>query len=275
MMRMVNLRAHQIVYRQTASAMKWTYVTDRAPKPYVHPLCTPAGACITRLEPPDHVWHRGLWFTIKYLNGENFWEEDAPYGTQVPVGTDRLEWRAPSGEVVIDEHRVLAATELADDAHALDWSSSLSAVCDVELDRTPFQGWGGYGGLTLRGRPDWHDTRLLLAGGAEPGDRVIGVRAPWCDLSGDIDGVGACGVTILDAATNPRHPVPWYGSTRSLVYGDDGWSNFLNASFLFDAPLALAAGETLRLDYRVIVHDGSWSAPRADAAYSEWQSAAQ
>jgi hypothetical protein len=251
----------------------WTYVTDRAPKPYVHPLCTPAGVCLTRVEPPDHLWHRGLWFTIKYVNGENFWEEEVPYGSQVHVAPEDVEWRSATGAVVLHEHRVLTEHRLDDDGHALDWSTSLCAACDVELDRTPFQGWGGYGGLTLRGRPDWHDTRLLLAGGEESQDRVIGVPARWCDLSGEIDGVGACGVTILDAGANPRHPVPWYGSTRSPVYGDDGWSNFLNASFLFDAPLALAAGETVQLDYRVIVHDGIWDAARADAAYAEWQQA--
>ena len=251
--------------------MLWTYVTDRAPKPYVHPLCTPAGHCLTRIEPPDHVWHRGLWFTIKYVNGENFWEEEPPFGTQVQVTPGSIEWRRPNGEVVLAERRVLALVELSDDAHALDWSTTLTAACDVELDRTPFQGWGGYGGLTLRGRSDWRDTRLLLADDVEAGPRVIGTPARWCDISGEVEAAGPCGVAVLDAPTNPRHPVPWYGSTRSPVYGDDGWSNFLNASFLFDDPLALVAGETLQLDYRVVVHDGIWDAARVDGAYAEWR----
>jgi hypothetical protein len=248
----------------------WTYVTDRTPKPYVHPLCTPAGHCLTRVEPPDHVWHRGLWFTIKYVNGENFWEEEPPYGTQVQVAPEAIEWRRPHGEVVLTERRVLGLVELSDDAHALDWSATLTAACDVELDRTPFQGWGGYGGLTLRGRADWHDTRLLLSDAAEAGSRVIGTPARWCDISGEVEGAGPCGIAILDAPNNPRHPVPWYGSTRSPVYGDDGWSNFLNASFLFERPLALVAAETLQLDYRVIVHDGIWDAARVDQAYADW-----
>lgn len=253
----------------------WTYVTDRAPKPYVHPLCTPAGHCLTRVEPPDHVWHRGLWFTIKYVNGENFWEEEAPYGTQVHVVPGTIEWLRPNGDVVLHEQRVITESHLDNDAYALDWSTTLVAACNVELDRTPFQGWGGYGGLTLRGRPDWHDTRLLLADGAQTGSRVIGIPARWCDISGEIDDAGPCGIAMLDAPTNPRHPVPWYGSTRSPVYGDDGWSNFLNASFLFDAPLSLAAGETLRLDYRVIVHDRTWDAARVDLAYADWRSSSQ
>ena len=241
-----------------------------APKPYVHPLCTPAGHCLTRAEPPDHRWHRGLWFTFKFVNGENFWEEEEPFGTQVHVDPDRIEWRRPDGGVVLREHRVLSHEQLADDSYALDWSSVITAAADAELDRTPFQGWGGYGGLTIRGRADWRDTRLLLAGGAEAGERVLGTSARWCDLSGTLDGPAHAGVAFLDAPSNPRHPGPWYASTRSPVYGDDGWSNFVNAALLFDAPLALGRGEELRVDYRVIVHDGIWDAARVDAAYDEW-----
>ena len=97
------------------------------------------------------------------------------------------------------------------------------------LDRTPFTTWGGYSGLALRGRPDWTDTRFLVADGTAH-DRVLGMPSPWCDLSGHVDGTTA-GVLVLDGPSNPRHPVPWYGSTKADTYGDEGWSNFVNAAF--------------------------------------------
>jgi hypothetical protein len=258
-----------VTARRARDEAPWTSVVD-GPKPFVHPLRTPAGHSLTRLEPPDHPWHRGLWFTFKFVNGENFWEENGAHGTQVHVGADRIEWVRPNGDVVLHERRVLTHEPLDDDAYALDWSSVITAAADAQLDRTPFQGWGGYGGLTLRGRADWRDTRLMLAGGAETGDRVLGVSARWCDLSGVLDGGEHAGLAVLDAPSNPRHPVPWYASTRSPVYGDDGWSNFLNAALLFDGPLALERGEELCVDYRVIVHDGVWASARVEAAYAEW-----
>ena len=60
----------------------WKYTYAGKPKPFFHPLCTPAGHCISIFEPHDHPWHRGLWFTIKLINGENFWEENVEHGVQ-------------------------------------------------------------------------------------------------------------------------------------------------------------------------------------------------
>jgi hypothetical protein len=62
--------------------------------------------------------------------------------------------------------------------------------------------------------------------------------------------------------------VPWYGSTRSTTYGDEGWSNFLNAAFLWDSALSVGAGEPLAFRYRVVVHDDTWSPARCG---EEWE----
>lgn len=249
---------------------RWTYVAEGAPKPFIHPLRTPAGHCVTRLAPPDHAWHRGLWFTIKYVNGDNFWEEVEPHGTVRHVGPEALEWVAPSGDVVLREKRRLSAVELDDDAWALDLRSVLTATVDVTLDRTPFSTWGGYGGLALRGPGDWHDTRLLLDDDTVH-DRLLGVASAWCDLSGAFAADGSTGgIALLDHPTNPRTPVPWYGSTRSPTYGTEGWSNFLNAAFLFHEPLQVGAGDELAFTYRAVLHDGIWSADLLGATHERW-----
>lgn len=230
-------------------------------KPYLHPIHAPNGRLLTRVSPPDHEWHRALWFAVKYVNGENFWEEVEPFGDQFDVGDGHIEWRRPGGEVVVDETRTITT---AADGGAIDWTTTLVPRVDVVLDRTPYTTWGGYGGLTLRGAADWTDTRILLADGSVH-RRPEGIPSPWCDLSSD-----ECGLLFLDHPSNARHPVPWYGATRSRVYGDDGWSNYLNAAFLFHEPLSLAAGEELTLRYRVIPHDGAWSVESCAEAWRSW-----
>lgn len=74
---------------------------------------------------------------------------------------------------------------------------------------------------------------------------------------------------MFDHPDNPRSPSPWYASTKADTYGE-GWANFVNAAFLWDDPLTIAANEDLDLRYRVIVHDGHWDTDRIGAEYARW-----
>jgi hypothetical protein len=261
----------------------WTYEWSARKRPFVHPVATPSGKVLTRNAPDDHPWHHGLWFTIKFVNEENFWEEYDAYGVLrheaeplITSGTPgsydlqgELTWIRPDREtVVIDEDRTWSHVPLDGTAYAIDFDTTITPRVDVLLDRTPFTTWGGYGGLALRGRGDWTDTRLLLSDG-EDRERALGEPSPWCDLSGTVEG-GQAGVAFLSHPQNSRHPEPWYASTRAATYGDEGWSNFMNAAFLWDEPLAVAAGEVLRFRYRVVVHDGTWDAAQVQAAWDSY-----
>jgi hypothetical protein len=261
--------------------MPWSAVWD-APRPFLHPVRTPGGALLTANAPADHPWHHALWFTIKFVNGENFWEEYDAFGTlrtrvvdDLPDGGARatIDWVRPDGGgVALTETRTLTRRTVDDAAEAIGWDEELVPAVDSVLDRTPFTTWGGYGGLTLRGAPDWHDTRLTLAGGTRH-DRLLGERAEWCALSGLVpypDGrEDVAGVVLADHPSNPRYPTPWYGSNRAATYGE-GWANFLNAAFLWDEPLTVAAGEPLRLRHLVVVHDGPHDRAAIAAAVDEW-----
>ena len=44
----------------------------------------------------------------------------------------------------------------------------------------------------------------------------------------------------------------------------------MNAAFLWNEPLNVAANEDLDLRYRVIVHDGHWDTDRINAEYARW-----
>jgi hypothetical protein len=247
----------------------WTYNADHRKRPNVHPLTSPSGAVLSRDAPEDHPWHHGLWFTIKFVNGENFWEEYDAYGVLRHMTPTTVHWIRPDrSTVVMVDERTLEHVDLGPDAYAIDWSVTLTPEVDVVLDRTEFTTWGGYGGLALRGRGDWTDTRLMLADGSTH-ERVLGRPSEWCDLSGTVDG-GDAGVLILDHPSNPRFAVPWYGSTKAATYGDEGWSNFLNAAFLWGAPLEVPARTPLAFRYRVVVHDGAWDVGRCAAEWDRW-----
>ncbi len=236
-----------------------------APKPYFHPVTTPSGASMTLVEPFDHLWHRGLWFTFKFVDGQNFWEERDGYGSQHVAGTPRvshpdvattvidldLDWIA-SGQAapLISEQRRFSI-RLTGDATQIDLATTLRPTRDVTLDRTPYTTWGGYGGVAFRATSLWHPTQRTIGDHVTDGF-LLGETAPWCDVSGPIDGGAdrSAGVAILDHPSNPRHPTPWYTGS--------GAGNFLNAAILFHEPMPLGAGEALSLRYRILVHDGMW-----------------
>ena len=170
---------------------RWTLpLRGDVPRPYPRPGAHARRPSVSHDAPDDHPWHHGLWFTIKFVNGDNFWEEYDTYGVlrhraEPSVGLDgavtgEIEWIAPDREtVVIDERRTWHTTPIDDTTYAVDFSTHLAPLVDVTLDRTPFTTWGGYGGLSLRGPADWHDTRLLTADGLTH-DRVLGDPFRWC-----------------------------------------------------------------------------------------------
>jgi hypothetical protein len=253
----------------------WRYVYGGKPKPYFHPLCTPAGHVLTIFEPHDHLWHRGLWFAIKFINGENFWEETPPFGTQrtilpptitheaaggITVLSD-LDWTRPDGKtVVIKEKRSFTFREISESAYAIDFTFTLIPQSDLLLDRTVYTTWGGYGGLTFRGNRNWQETRLLFSDGTTS-NRPTPKIADWCDLSGKLDGGvnQSGGIAIFDHPSNPRHPTPWYGGT--------GPGHYFNAAFLFNEPMTVCAKQPLQFNYSVYVHDGIESAETLGLVY--------
>ena len=245
------------------------------PRPHIHPLRTPSGRELSVSAPADHPWHFGLWSTIKFVNGENYWETYGEFGTLSTVdvvthgsiATATIDWIAPDGEAIaVRETRTLAHRDIDDNSYAIEWTFTLTPTVDTEFDRTPFTTWGGYGGLTLRGAPDWTDTQMLLATSGEWRDRVLGEPAPWCLLASDDSSVA-----MIDHPDNPNFPTPWYGSNRADTYGD-GWANFLNAAFLWNGPLHVAANETLRRTHLVVVADGRLDATTVAAQMKRWLS---
>ena len=152
----------------------WQLVFDpKQPKTYFHPLATVDGEVLTALSPADHPWHRGLWWSWKYINGLNYWEEDKKtgrsegvnelIGTKATTNRDfsaRVElnfsYHPPEMPPVLTETRTLAISKPEKNGnYRIDWTSVFRAADKpVKLDRTPpykgrFVG-GGYAGLSLR-----------------------------------------------------------------------------------------------------------------------------
>ena len=43
--------------------------------PYCHPVNLPGEHPVTMINPGDHPWHYGIYFSWKYINGLNAWDQ--------------------------------------------------------------------------------------------------------------------------------------------------------------------------------------------------------
>ncbi|HVK05540.1 MAG TPA: DUF6807 family protein [Armatimonadaceae bacterium] len=255
-----------------------------APKPFCHPIRTPEGIEITAESPLDHFWHRGLWFTFKFVNGVNYWEERDPvFGRQVTLEppavhasaevesavriSGPLEWRDnKDGEekARLFEERTLDIRFGDDGEMFVDWHITLAPREDVVLDRTPYTTWGGYGGVVVRLSQAVHKQRVLLADGTET-DRPTGEPHPWAAIDAQLDTRRDrhAAVLFLPSPNNRRYPEPMYGTAKP-------WFNFFGPAPLFHEPLSLKKGELLRHACRVVILPRRIDASGADGYHREW-----
>jgi len=257
----------------------WRLVFDpKQPKTYFHPLATVDGAVLTAFRPPDHVWHRGFWWSWKFINGLNYWEEDKQTGLSQGVNeltaakvTTNQDWSAqaelafsyhpPDKPAVLTEVRTLAISTPDERGwYRIDWTSVFAAGdAPVKLDRTPPHkkggvAWGGYAGLSLRFPPGIKDWTFLNSEGQRGSAQGNGNDARWVDFSGP-----TAGIAVFDHSGNLRHPSPWY-LNEQLPY--------FSPAILFNEPLELAPKQVLKLRYRALVHPGRLSKDELDG---EWK----
>ena len=255
-----------------------------------HPLAFTDGTVLTWDRPPDHPWHHALWFSWKYLNHVNYWEEGK--GAQgitgwsnVSVNRGRdfsavirmdLSYHELAQSAVLTEHReIRVSAPTADGQYHLDWTMTFKVQDrDVVLDRTPIPGeekgqrFGGYAGLSIRFAKHFTDWRAVTTKGPiEPDPAQINYCVPGAvgsDFSGTVRGSEA-GVAFLDHPANLNSPTPWY-----MVMDPQKSFSFSQAAPIYYRPHVLRARQSLELRYRVVVHGSRWNAADITAAQANY-----
>ncbi|MHC4096540.1 MAG: DUF6807 domain-containing protein [Planctomycetota bacterium] len=240
-------------------------------KPYFHPVSLADGTELTSLRPADHRWHRALWFSWKFINGVNYWEEDPKTGLSpgrtevVDVTVARrydfstqivmtLRYHPAAISTVLTEMRVITVgAPDANGRYRIDFYSLFTAgQKDVLLGRTPIpgeeggKGWGGYAGLSIRMAKATRGFQFVDSKGRKD-KQAHGKKARWVDFSGELPNGKEAGITIFDHPGNLRHPSPWYVE-KGMPY--------FSPAVLFDKPYTIAARESLQLWYRILIHPG-------------------
>ncbi|MEP7244168.1 MAG: putative oxidoreductase C-terminal domain-containing protein [Gammaproteobacteria bacterium] len=257
----------------TQTIWKLSYDSKIGHKPFFHPLSVPGGAPLTTASPADHPWHYGLWFSWKYINGVNYWEESRDTGlpegvtrwTPVSVQTQpdgganvelELTYTNPSGRVDLAETRLLTiSAPAADGSYTIDWRSTFKAgTAGALLDRTPMPGEpkgqvnGGYAGLGLPGAQA--PLKVSFVSSNAPITELESSRArPAASAVAanfQSNGKAAGAIAIYSDPANSQGAAPWY-----LVNSAQPQMRFMCAAMLAPRPLKLAPGAQLKLHYKI------------------------
>ncbi|MEV1173542.1 PmoA family protein [Nonomuraea sp. NPDC049784] len=247
-----------------------------SPKPYLHPIRTLGGRLVSLFRPHDHVWHKGIAWSLPHVGEHNFWggptyvhgkfyvqlENNGAAThremTALSVTGGRaeiahtLDWTSQAGAPVITERRSLAAQVVDEATWALVFDTEMTNVSGGTLafgsPTTKGRENAGYGGLFWRGPRSFTGGTIQSPAGAG-GDELRGTRAEWFGFRGRHDETGDHStMVVVDAASNPQHPPQWFARSEEFAC--------LCPAPFFSEELELPDGESLRFRYAVVIADG-------------------
>jgi hypothetical protein len=284
----------QVAYRGQ-DLLTYVYAPDdvqlESPRPYFHPIRTLGGDLVTLFRPHDHVWHKGIAWSLPNVGPHNFWggpnyvhgqgyiqldndgSMDHDRFTALEVTYDRVQvtheltWHAQPtagqtvGAEIVHEVRGFAVTVPADDAWVLTFSSAITNASGEPLDigspTTKGRENAGYGGLFWRG-PRSFTGGTILAPGYAGGEGIRGTRAEWMGFTGRHDETArGSSLVMVDDTANPQHPPQWF--MRNELFAG------VNPAPFFSDEVPFGAGQTLTFRYAVVIADGSADPDRGEA----------
>jgi hypothetical protein len=161
---------------------------------------------------------------------------------------------------MLDEVNVAAVTE-QDGVYVLDLEYRLTPTVEYVLNRASFGGFDVQGRKdgeswfsNATGKLDWPDAHYSLPDLNWP-------PSPWYDYSIRLKSSGkVVGFAVMDHPGNPY--TTWHNSSHLWM---------LNPVITAGGPITIFGGHTMRLRYRVVVHDGDAPIPLLEKLSAQWQ----
>jgi hypothetical protein len=247
-------------YQKKPKTLTGQYICNN----YIHPLYNLNGDILTEEFPPDHSYHRGIFWAWHQLYEGNRrlgdgWTNDSISQEVVKITTDagddiaslklNVLWNSKvssDGKPFIDERTTITVHKLESGIRKIDFEITLKAlVKGLQIGGSADQ--KGYGGFCVRMRLP--DSLVFTSDNGPVTPRELQIEAgPWMDFSGKFgSGEGSSGIAILCSQDMPDSHISWIlrrkGSMQNVVYPGSE-----KIHIPMDKPLVLR--------YRLIIHDG-------------------
>lgn len=248
---------------------------------FIHPLWSPHGQVLTRIQPKDHYHHYGIWnpWTHVLYEGDtvDFWNLRGRTGTVRFAGLES----STSGDVfgeyrVLHEHVVLRGDEEEvalnevqtvrvydpgnKEYYFVDLTFEMKCATESPVRLLEYR----YGGLGWRTTEEWNNqnSKVITSEGKSRRD-ADGSKARWCIVEGEVGGDYA-GVVMMSHPSNYNHPEPLRIWPENQYGRGDMFANFSPTK---DKDWLLEPGRSYVLKYRLLVFNGPMSPERAEAAW--------
>ncbi len=255
---------------------------------FIHPLSSPEGEILTRIQPPDHRHHYGIWgpWTKTHIDGRevDFWNLIKGEGTVKFAGfLSEYEGAVFSGFKTLQQHidfgakgaDQIAMNEILDvrtwnigeKVWVVDYTTSLNSPLKNGIMLDAYRYGGGIG---FRATEKWNkDNCTVLTSDNKTRIDADGSYARWCIVEGESDTKeGRSGILFLSHPANRMHPEPmrvWpldANNGRGDVYFEfvpirhDDWK--------------LEPKKDYTLKYRMIIFDGKMDAKTAEMYWNSF-----
>ncbi|MEI9942989.1 MAG: PmoA family protein [Chitinophagaceae bacterium] len=257
---------------------------------FIHPLWTPGGQELTRIQAPDHYHHYGIWnpWTHVLFEGDtlDFWNIGGRRARatvrfakfiSVTNGDVFSEFEALHEHVVLKDKQgngpeKVALNELQtvrvykpegnDGSYFLvDITSKLSCATQSPFHILAYR----YAGLGWRTTGFWDNNNCeVLTSEGKTRANTDNTSARWCIVQGALPDNSYGGAVMLSYPGNYNHPEPMRIWTLNTNGRGDMFANFSPTK---DIDWVLEPGKTYVLKYRFVVFTGKFDKAKAESAW--------
>ncbi len=255
---------------------------------FIHPLWSPHGQSLTRIQPPDHYHHYGIWnpWTMVEFEGDtlDFWNINSKQATvrfanfvSVQEGPVFSEFGALHEHIVLKKtgKDKVAMNELQNvrvyepdksgDCFIVDFNINMNCATESPFRILEYR----YAGLGWRTTEKWDRLNsMVLTSEGKDRKSADGSKARWCIVQGEIDDDYA-GVVMMSFPTNYNFPEPLRIWPENQYNRGDMFANFCPTK---DMNWDLMPGKNYNLRYRFLVYNGRFGKEKAESAWNYFAS---
>lgn len=255
---------------------------------YIHPLWSPGGERLTRIQPPDHYHHYGIWNpwtrthfgkykvdfwnladkqgTVRFAEYLEKTEEDAKAGFK--VRQEHIYFKKDGGEgVAINETWNVLVRMPEEGIYMVDLTSTLNSPLEGGITLEAYR-YGG--GLGFRATEIWGtDNSSVFTSEGKTRKDADASHAKWVIIEGESSvPEGRSGILFLSHPSNRSHPEPM------RMWPPDSQEGKENVFFEF-CPIrhqewVLEQNTDYTLKYRMVVFDGEMGPDRAEKYWTQF-----